>query len=88
MTRSSVMHGGLSPALQHLDQIRQIERSVDVPDQGLLCDFYFKGWGENDLGVSNNFGADRLSEFLMKLDLDLTCRAHQVCMPNLHFIEH
>ncbi|KAM6568114.1 hypothetical protein CsatB_016099 [Cannabis sativa] len=32
------MHGGLSPDLKHLDQIRNIARPVDVPDQGLLCD--------------------------------------------------
>ncbi|KAI3961601.1 hypothetical protein MKW92_032795 [Papaver armeniacum] len=78
------MHGGLSPDLKHLDQIRNIARPVDVPDQGLLCDLLWadpdkdiQGWGENDRGVSYTFGPDKVAEFLQKLDLDLICRAHQ-----------
>lgn len=79
------MHGGLSPDLKNLDQIRNIARPVDVPDQGLLCDLLWadpdkdiEGWGENDRGVSYTFGADKVAEFLQKHDLDLICRAHQV----------
>ncbi|KAI9154228.1 hypothetical protein LWI28_023013 [Acer negundo] len=79
------MHGGLSPDMESLDQIRAIQRPIDVPDQGLLCDLLWadpdrdiKGWGENDRGVSYTFGADKVAEFLKKQDLDLVCRAHQV----------
>ncbi|KAL3753253.1 serine/threonine-protein phosphatase PP1 isoform X2 [Eucalyptus grandis] len=79
------MHGGLSPELVNLDQIRVLERPMDVPDQGLLCDLLWadpdreiKGWGENDRGVSYTFGADKVAEFLRKHDLDLICRAHQI----------
>merc|ERR1719160_879926 len=32
------MHGGLSPELQSMDQIKRIMTPVDVPDTGLLCD--------------------------------------------------
>nr|GEY27190.1 serine/threonine-protein phosphatase PP1 [Tanacetum cinerariifolium] len=78
------MHGGLSPDIKNLDQIRNIARPVDVPDQGLLCDLLWadpdrdmEGWGENDRGVSYTFGADKVAEFLEKHDLDLICRAHQ-----------
>jgi len=79
------MHGGLSPELKNMDQIRNISRPVDVPDVGLLCDLLWSdpekeldGWGENDRGVSYTFGADIVAKFLQKHDLDLICRAHQV----------
>lgn len=80
------MHGGLSPELKSLEQIKRIARPTDVPDSGLLCDLLWadpdkdiQGWGENDRGVSYTFGPDCVSEFLQKHDLDLICRAHQVC---------
>ncbi|GAB2263285.1 hypothetical protein Droror1_Dr00004282 [Drosera rotundifolia] len=84
------MHGGLSPVLTSVDQIRNIPRPTDVPDSGLLCDLLWsdpsrdiKGWGVNDRGVSYIFGANKVAEFLMKNDMDLVCRAHQVIWPGV-----
>lgn len=78
-------HGGLSPDLQSMEQIRRIMRPTDVPDTGLLCDLLWsdpdkdvQGWGENDRGVSFTFGADVVAKFLNRHDMDLICRAHQV----------
>lgn len=79
------MHGGLSPELKNLSQIKNLPRPTDVPESGLLCDLLWsdpsqeiQGWGPNDRGVSFTFGADKVTEFLQKHDLDLVCRAHQV----------
>jgi len=79
------MHGGLSPELNTMDQIKRLIRPTDVPDQGLLCDLLWsdpdpevQGWGDNERGVSYTFGSDVTSIFLKKHGLDLICRAHQV----------
>ncbi|KAG9443830.1 hypothetical protein H6P81_015170 [Aristolochia fimbriata] len=79
------MHGGLSPELQTLKQIDEIERPTEIPESGLLCDLLWsdpdptvEGWGYNDRGISCTFGPDKLVEFLDKNELDLICRGHQV----------
>lgn len=79
------MHGGLSPELQSLDQIKEITRPTEIPDSGLLCDLLWsdpdssvEGWADSDRGVSSTFGPDAVTEFLDKNDLDLVCRGHQV----------
>ncbi|GJV03288.1 putative reverse transcriptase domain-containing protein [Tanacetum coccineum] len=79
------MHGGLSRDLNNLDQIKNLRRPTNVPDSGLLCDLLWsdpctdvKGWGMNDRGVPYTFGADVVTGFLQKHDLDLVCRAHWV----------
>ncbi|KAG9336087.1 hypothetical protein JZ751_002434 [Albula glossodonta] len=58
----------------------------------LLCDLLWsdpdkdvQGWGENDRGVSFTFGADVVSKFLNRHDLDLICRAHQVVEDGYEF---
>ncbi|CAE6248975.1 unnamed protein product [Arabidopsis arenosa] len=86
------MHGGLSPDLTNVEQIKNIKRPTDVPDSGLLCDLLWsdpskdvKGWGMNDRGVSYTFGPDKVAEFLIKNDMDLICRAHQVVEDGYEF---
>jgi serine/threonine-protein phosphatase PP1 catalytic subunit len=86
------MHGGLSPELQSLQQITNLERPCDVPDIGLLCDLLWSdpdgnvtGWGENDRGVSFVFGTDIVTNFLQNHDLDLIVRAHQVVEDGYEF---
>ncbi|XP_039113874.1 serine/threonine-protein phosphatase PP1-like [Dioscorea cayenensis subsp. rotundata] len=88
------MHGGLSPELNTLDQIKDIERPTEIPDSGLLCDLLWsdpdpdpstEGWGESDRGVSCTFGANKLVEFLEKNELDLLVRGHQVVEDGYEF---
>lgn len=86
------MHGGISPDLKNLDQIKKIKRPTDVPDRGLLCDLLWSdpikdqnGWGENDRGVSVTFGADIVQDFLDMVNIDLICRAHQVVEDGYEF---
>ena len=87
-----LMHGGLSPELNTVDQLKKIVRPTDVPEEGLLCDLLWSdpesqcnGWGKNDRGVSVVFNEKVLSRFLEKNDMDLVCRAHQVVEEGYEF---
>ncbi|XP_019449973.1 PREDICTED: serine/threonine-protein phosphatase PP1 isozyme 3-like [Lupinus angustifolius] len=86
------MHGGLSPNLHSLNQLRTLPRPTEVPESGLLCDLLWsdpckdiRGWGVSERGVSYTFGADRVAEFLEMHDLELICRAHQVVEDGYEF---
>ena len=79
------MHGGLSPDLKNIQNIQDISKPTDIPDQGLLCDLLWSDpdkdaieYDENDRGVSVIFGEKVVTDFNKKNDLDLIIRAHQV----------
>ena len=86
------MHGGLSPDLQSLNNIKQIVRPTEVPDEGLLCDLLWsdpesncKDWAKNTRGISVLFNEEIVEKTLDNLDIDLICRAHQVVEEGYEF---
>ncbi|KUJ18866.1 phospho protein phosphatase PPZ [Mollisia scopiformis] len=88
------VHGGLSPALSHMDDIRNIARPTDVPDYGLLNDLLWsdpadqeKDWETSERGVSYSFGKKVITDFLSRHDFDLVCRAHMVVEDGYEFFE-
>lgn len=78
------VHGGLSPAIRTLDQIRVMDRKQEVPHDGAMCDLVWSdpedidGWGLSPRGAGYLFGAEIVAEFNAANNLDLVCRAHQL----------
>ena len=68
------VHGGLSPSISTLDEIRLIDRKMELPHEGGMCDLLWsdpeeglKGWGMNPRGCGFVFGGDCVSEVLFVL---------------------
>jgi serine/threonine-protein phosphatase PP1 catalytic subunit len=77
------MHGGISPELKDLNQLKQIHRPTEVPESGLICDLLWADpdhdtdlWQESDRGVSYTFSSKVLKKFCDDVDIDMVCRAH------------
>ncbi|VDK50507.1 unnamed protein product [Gongylonema pulchrum] len=86
------MHGGLSPHLNNLDQLRNLPRPIDPPNPSMEIDLlwsdpdqWVKGWQANTRGASYTFGQDVVVDVCQKLDLDLIARAHQVVQDGYEF---
>lgn len=80
------VHGGLSPAINTLDQIRVIDRKQEVPHDGAMCDLMWsdpediEGWGLSPRGAGYLFGGDVVAKFNEINHIDLVARAHQLVM--------
>ncbi|KAJ3194323.1 Serine/threonine-protein phosphatase 4 catalytic subunit, partial [Dinochytrium kinnereticum] len=80
------VHGGLSPSITALDQIRAIDRKQEVPHDGAMCDLLWsdpddiEGWGLSPRGAGFLFGGDIVSNFIHTNNLELIARAHQLVM--------
>lgn len=86
------VHGGLSKDLRSFDQIRNIKRPCDVPEDGLLCDLVWADpatgqdadWRFNDVrGTSVTFSSTVVSRFMDAHNLELIIRAHEVHMTRM-----
>ena len=63
------VHGGLSPSVSSLDDVRLMDRKMELPHEGGMCDLLWSdpeeelsGWGINPRGCGFVFGGDRVKE--------------------------
>ncbi|KAL8817398.1 MAG: hypothetical protein Q9223_003765 [Gallowayella weberi] len=80
------LHGGLSPSIDTLDNIRALDRIQEVPHEGPMCDLLWSdpddrcGWGISPRGAGYTFGQDISEAFNHNNGLTLVARAHQLVM--------
>lgn len=86
------VHGGLSPVLNSMDEIRLVSRPTDVPDFGLINDLLWSDptdsvneWEDNERGVSYCYNKVAINKFLNRFGFDLVCRAHMVVEDGYEF---
>ena len=77
------VHGGLSPSINAIDQIRSLNRFNDH-NSGCICDLLWsdpadtQGWKESKRGTGYEFGSDVSNTFVSENDIDKICRGHQL----------
>jgi len=80
------VHGGLSPSITTLDEIRFIDRKREVPHDGAMCDLLWsdpdmiQAWGVSPRGAGFLFGSKVVEDFCEINGLQSIVRAHQLVM--------
>ena len=78
------VHGGLSPEIRTLDQIRVIARAQEIPHEGAFCDLVWGDpedvgtWAVSPRGAGWLFGNKVATEFNHVNGFQLIARAHQL----------
>ncbi|WOL11718.1 phytochrome-associated serine/threonine-protein phosphatase [Canna indica] len=86
------VHGGLSPDVRTIDQIRVIDRNSEIPHEGPFCDLMWSDpeeietWAVSPRGAGWLFGSRVTTEFNHVNNLDLICRAHQLVQEGLKYM--
>ena len=85
------IHGGLSPLISTVDQIRLINRKMEIPHEGAFCDLMWSDpddietWLMSCRGAGWIYGYKVVDEFNYINNLELVCRAHQLVMEGYKF---
>ena len=85
------VHGGLSPHISTVDQIRLINRKMEIPREGVFCDLMWSDpddietWIISCRGAGWIYGWKVVDEFTHINGLELICRAHQLVMEGFKY---
>ncbi|EPE07684.1 serine threonine-protein phosphatase ppe1 [Ophiostoma piceae UAMH 11346] len=78
------VHGGLSPEIRTIDQIRVVARAQEIPHEGAFCDLVWsdpediEAWAVSPRGAGWLFGDKVANEFNHVNGLKTIARAHQL----------
>ena len=85
------IHAGLSPDIKTMDQIRLIERRMEIPHEGPFCDLMWSDpeeietWAMSPRGAGWIFGSKVTTEFNHINGFKLIARAHQLVMDGFKY---
>jgi len=86
------VHGGLSPDIATLDQVRTLERNTEIPHEGPFCDLMWSypddidTWAISSRGAGWLFGGKVTQQFNHINGLELVCRAHQLVQEGFKYM--
>lgn len=86
------VHGGISPMLKSLNDLRKSEKQAEISGPGLFTDLlwsdpveYIDSFAPNDRGCGYFYGMNVINQFLEENDLELIVRSHELCPHGLKF---
>ncbi|OHT07391.1 Serine/threonine-protein phosphatase PP1 isozyme 8 [Tritrichomonas foetus] len=79
------IHGGISPKLEKVQQIRNIKRPLTIPPTGMITDLLWSDpnpniseYGDSERGETCTYGLAPIKRFLQNNNLKFLIRGHQV----------
>lgn len=86
------VHGGIPKNIISLQEIENLKREKDPSETGMISQLLWSDpnremdeWKASTRGAGNLFGPTQLKEFLLKFDLDLLARAHEIVLDGYEF---
>ena len=87
------VHGGLSPDVHFIDDIRKLDRKQEVPREGAMSDILWsdpdkevKSFSFSPRGAGYLFGEEDTIKFNRNNNIDLIARAHQLIQEGFQFL--
>lgn len=88
-----LVHGGISPNIEDIHNIQLIDRHMDIPREGLMCDLLWSDpdentddWKKNERGCGYVFGHKQIEKFHHINNTDCVVRAHQLANRGYHYM--
>lgn len=89
------VHGGLSPEISEIDEIRRVDRKQEVPHEGPMCDLLWSDpddsleqpgpdWAVSPRGAGFLFNGGPVAQFHYINNTSLIARAHQLVVDGYH----